>query len=159
VNYLRAIYSKMHKNIIAHPYAITAANVDELTDIDFVFICMDKSPPKQVIIDKLVSLDRSFIDVGMGVELIDTHLLGTLAVTTSTPAKRDHIAAKNRISFADVEGDYKSNIQIADLNALNAALAVVRWKKLCGFYHDARNEHFSTYTVSENMVTNDDSPA
>lgn len=47
---------------------------------------------------------------------------------------------------------------IADLNALNAALAVVRWKKLCGFYHDARNEHFGTYTVSENMITNDDSP-
>jgi antirestriction protein ArdC len=28
----------------------------------------------------------------------------------------------------------RCNIQIAELNALNAALAVIKWKKLCGFY-------------------------
>ena len=48
------------------------------------------------------------------------------------------------------------SIQIADLNALNAALAVVKWKKVCGFYHDAVQEHFSTYTINVNMLTNDD---
>lgn len=158
VDYLRSIYSKMHKGIVAHPYAVSAATLDELSNIDFVFICMDKGAEKRLIVEKLEALNRPFIDVGMGVQLVDTHLLGTVAVTTSTPRKRDHIAAKKRISFADVNNDYKSNIQIADLNALNAALAVVRWKKLRGFYHDARCEHFSTYTVSENMVLNDDSP-
>lgn len=158
VDYLRAIYGKMHKHIIAHPYVITPANVDELNSLDFAFICMDKGSAKRVIVEKLEALNRAFIDVGMGVALVDAHLLGTLAVTTSTPEKRDHVAGKNRISFADVAGDYKSNIQIADLNALNAALAVVRWKQLLGFYHDARHAHFSTYTVSENMLTNDDPP-
>lgn len=29
---------------------------------------------------------------------------------------------------------YKSNIQIAELNALNAALAVLRFKQIRGFY-------------------------
>jgi hypothetical protein len=39
--------------------------------------------------------------------------------------------------------DYDGNIQIAELNSLNAALAVIKWKKLCGFYNDRKAEHFS----------------
>lgn len=37
---------------------------------------------------------------------------------------------------ARVNDDYDYNIQIADLNALNAALTVIKWKKLWGFYLD-----------------------
>ena len=32
------------------------------------------------------------------------------------------------------EDDYSSNIQVADLNALNAILAIIRWKRYLGFY-------------------------
>ncbi|MGO9047784.1 MAG: hypothetical protein ACLQFW_13010 [Xanthobacteraceae bacterium] len=65
--------------------------------------------------------------------------------------------ANERISFVGDDNDlYAQNIQIADLNALNAALAVVKWKKLCGFYADLRKEHFSTYTIDGNALTNED---
>jgi hypothetical protein len=40
--------------------------------------------------------------------------------------------------------------------ALNAALAVVKWKKLFGFYADNEGEHFSTYTVDGNLLTSDE---
>jgi len=50
----------------------------------------------------------------------------------------------------------KKNIQIADLNMLNAAFAVIKWKKLLGFYKDLENEHFSTYTVDGNLLVNED---
>ena len=40
---------------------------------------------------------------------------------------------------------YSHNIQIAELNALNAALAVIKWKKLAGFYVDLEGEHFTVY--------------
>jgi len=36
--------------------------------------------------------------------------------------------------------------------ALNAALAVIKWKKLVGFYADFRHEHHSTYTIEVNML-------
>lgn len=39
-------------------------------------------------------------------------------------------------SSVSAEDAYRSNIQIADLNALNAVLAVGTWKRLCGFYVD-----------------------
>jgi hypothetical protein len=52
--------------------------------------------------------------------------------------------------------DYERNIQVADLNALNAILAVMKWKKLCGFYHDFVQEHDSTYTVNSHLLTRDE---
>ena len=48
--------------------------------------------------------------------------------------------------------------QIADLNALNAALAVIKWKKLCGFYQDFDEELHSVFTLDGNMLTNEDKP-
>ena len=53
--------------------------------------------------------------------------------------------------------NYARNIQIADLNALNAILAVIKWKKLFGFYVDLEREHHSTYTINGNVLMNEDS--
>jgi hypothetical protein len=44
------------------------------------------------------------------------------------------------------------------LNALNAALAVIKWKKLMGFYQDLDFEHHCTYTIGGNMLRNENSP-
>ena len=51
---------------------------------------------------------------------------------------------------------YARNIQVADLNALNAALAVIKFKKHFGFYCDLENEHFCTYTLDGNVIHNED---
>ncbi|HIC1934842.1 TPA: hypothetical protein ACW0QD_002540 [Citrobacter freundii] len=93
----------------------------------------------------------------MGLELVNGSLGGILRVTTSTKDKREHVHS-GRISFAGGgEKDiYASNIQVADLNALNAALAVIKWKKLKGFYRDLENEHHCTYTTDGNMLLNED---
>jgi hypothetical protein len=60
------------------------------------------------------------------------------------------------LADTDEENEYNRNIQIADLNALNAALAVIKWKKLAGFYRDDRHEHHATYTVAANMLLSED---
>ena len=51
------------------------------------------------------------------------------------------------------------NVQIADLNSLNATLAVIKWKKLCGVYQDLEGEHHSTYSTNVNALTSDESPS
>jgi len=56
----------------------------------------------------------------------------------------------------DADNEYDKNIQIADMNALNAALAVMKWKKLFGFYADNEREHYSTYTIDTNLLTSDE---
>ena len=157
VDYLKTIYSRMHRAVIAHDVALGASNLHLLDGVTFAFISMDAGEDKRLVIEKLEAPGASFIDVGMGLELDDGSLGGILRVTASTPEKREHVH-QGRISFAGGgEKDlYSSNIQIADLNALNAALAVVKWKKLRGFYRDLEREHHCTYTTDGNMLLNGD---
>lgn len=158
VAYFKEKYSRMHRGIVAVEARLGASNLDLLQGLDFVFLCLDRGGAKAPIVQALEEAGLPFVDVGMGVELVDDALLGALRVTTSTAARRDHIRARNRIYLGDRDGDddYARNIQIAELNALNAALAVVRWKKHYRFYHDPEREHYSTYTIDGNMMLNED---
>jgi Domain of unknown function (DUF6791)/ThiF family len=156
--YWQARYAPMRRGIIAHPEPIDEGNVGHLTTMDFVFISIDRGDIKGLIVRQLERAGTSFIDVGMGVFLMNGALGGQLRTTTSTPTTRLHVHEKGRISFKPGEIDdlYRRNIQIADLNALNAALAVIRWKRLCGFYLDLEREHFSVYQVDGNQLVNED---
>lgn len=157
VSYFAQRYSKMHRNILVHPYCLEATNTNELSTMDFVFLCIDKGGAKKAIVDVLEEAGIRFVDVGMGVQEVDGALGGVVRVTTSTSEMREHVHSEGGIPFGDAEADdYGQNIQIADLNALNAALAVIRWKKLCGFYRDLENEHFDAYTIDGNHMTNED---
>ncbi len=157
VGYLRGRYSKMHRGIVAHPYHLDATNIDELGGMDFVFVCMDGGENKKHVVTKLEELNIPFVDTGMGLYVVDDALMGQVRLTTSTAQKRDHLPA--RIGFGD-DGDnvYARNIQVADLNAFNAALAVIKWKKIFGFYKDPENEHQSTYDLDGNVIHNDEKP-
>ena len=156
VDYLKVIYGRMHRNIVAHPVGIDAGSLHFLDGVTFAFLSLDAGESKRLIVEKLEAIGAAFIDVGMGLELDEGSLGGILRVTASTPGKRDH--TRQRISFAGggAEDIYASNIQVADLNALNAVLAVVKWKKLRGFYRDLEREHHSTYTTDGNMLLNGD---
>lgn len=155
--YLKGIYSKMKKGIVSHPYRISGKNIDELKDASFVFISIDSGEAKKSIVERLEEFGVPFIDVGMGVYLADDKLGGLLRVTTSTQKLRSHVNEKNRISYeASDVNDYNTNIQIADLNALNATLAVIKWKKIMGFYLDLEEEHYTTYTLDGNILGNED---
>ncbi|MBP0019400.1 MAG: ThiF family adenylyltransferase [Cyanobacteria bacterium SBLK] len=154
VDYLKSIYSKMHCNIHSHAVAIDANNLNLLEGLTFVFVCIDSGLVKHQIFQKLEELDVPFIDVGMGLELVDGSLGGILRVTTSTPDKREHVYG--RISF-EAGGDdnlYATNIQVVELNAKNAASAVIKWKQIRGFYRDLEKEHHCTYTTDGNTITN-----
>ncbi|WP_426441008.1 ThiF family adenylyltransferase [Bradyrhizobium genosp. P] len=156
VDYFKAIYSRMHRGITAHPNFVGRSELGFMQTMDFVFICMDSGPAKKMLIDTLHVADKPFIDVGMGIELADDVLTGIARVTTSTPGHRDHVW--DCISCADnaAENIYTRNIQIAEMNALNAALAIIQWKKLCGFYFDPSPSFNTTYVISTNKLLKDE---
>ena len=134
VKYLKKQYGAMRNHITVHATYIDEANVNKLKGMTFVFICIDKASAKETIINYLESEGISFIDVGMGLHKNeDNKISGTVRVTTSTAEKRE---TRKCISFSGNDQDdvYTKNIQIAELNALNACLAIIRWKKTLGFY-------------------------
>jgi len=115
----------MHRGIIPHEENITVLNLDLLLEMDYVFVSIDISPPKKNIFPFLIKHEIPFIDVGMGVNIADDRLFGTLRTTSSTLESPDSYIG--RVSLEDVEDDvYTSNIQISELNALNAAMAVIK---------------------------------
>ena len=67
-----------------------------------------------MIFKKLEEFGISFIDVGMGIEVVNDSLIGILRVTLSTNQKREHIRQNNRVPFSDSDADgaYTQNIQI-----------------------------------------------
>jgi hypothetical protein len=156
--YFGALYSEMRRGIVVHSYDIDASNVAELNGLAFVFLCIDAGSAKQVIVESLEAFGVPFIDVGMGIYLVEDSLGGTLRVTTSTPGQRDHFRARVSLADTGIAEEYDTNIQVADLNAFNAALAVMKWKKLCGFYLDFEKEYNSTYVIDSNALICDDQP-
>ena len=158
VRYHSQRYSLMRTGIIEHSFHLDASNCHMLVGMDFAFLCVDRGDVKGPIIEAMEKFDIPFIDVGMGIERLNDQLLGVVRVTTSTPEKRDHVRDKKRIGLTggDADGIYTQNIQIVELNALNSALAVIKWKKLFGFYLDLDKEMFSTYTLDGNLILNED---
>ena len=153
--YFKAIYSEMHRNIVSHGY-VDDTNEVCLRDMNFVFVAVDKGRARRLVVEKLEEFGVPFIDVGMGVEEVQGSLLGQLRVTTGTDESRYLIRSTLPISDHIGDDEYSRNIQIADLNALNAALAVIKWKKLLGFYADLEKEHTGLYQIDGNHMVNED---
>ncbi len=156
--YFRDLYSKMHRHIFAHDFYVDSSNVGELKDMNFVFLSLDNGEAKKLIIQSLMEWNVPFIDVGMGVNQNEGSLFGQVRTTACVAGQQDAERIKQRIplSQADENNEYSTNIQIADLNALNATLAVIKWKKICGFYKDLDREHYSAYMIDGNTLVNDD---
>ncbi|MEV4320624.1 ThiF family adenylyltransferase [Microbispora rosea] len=155
VAFLSATYSKLRPGIVPHECRVDEHNVQELTEMDFVFLALTDGAAKKIIIDALEQHEVPFIDCGMGLYRVDDALAGQVRITTSTPGHREE--ARRRISFTDGEVDeYSQNIQIAELNSLNANLAVLKWKKLNGFYLDLDREHNTVFVLDGNTMINED---
>ncbi len=110
---------------------------DDFEGVTFAFVCVDKGSSRAGIFDLLISKGIPFIDVGMGLNRKQNSLNGMLR-TTYYPAEQGQAVRDKGWSEESENPDnlYKANIQIGELNALNACLAVLRFKQLRGFYFE-----------------------
>jgi len=156
VDYYKSIYSRMHKGIVEHPYYLEEDKFNELLQFTFVFISIDKGDIKKKIIEFLELNNIPFIDSGIGVDYKNGALTGLVRNTTGTEGKYGHFWESPYISYQDNPDNEYKNIQTAELNLLNAGFAVMKWKKLYGFYHDLTNEHNMFYRINANKIQNDE---
>ena len=159
VAYWHQMYSKMHRGIVPHPYQIDATTVGALQGMTFVFVCIDGGSAKRLIVETLEQYGIPFIDTGMGIGIRKNNSLGgILRATLSEPARRDTF--RSRVPMADTaeDAEYEDNIQVADLNAFNALLAVLRWKMFYKFYDDFQDALHVTYTIATSMLLSEDCP-
>lgn len=159
-DYFAAIYGRMHRHVTAASVYLDADNIDSiLADVTFVFLASDDPHSKTPIVAWLEDHDLPFIDVGMGVDEVDGHLTGLLRVTTSVPGHRDHVHRRNLIPTAAPHlDDYGRNIQTADLNSLNAVLAVISFKQHIDYYASMTPAGLTTYSVFAHQMANEEFP-
>jgi hypothetical protein len=130
--YFAEEYSRMHTGITAHAEYLTPDNLHHLDGATFVFLAAADAAERPGIMAWLRDRDVPFIDVGMGLSQVDAGLTGLVKVTAYLPGR--HGGLPSMPAAPPRDDDYGTNIQVADLNALNAQLAIIRWKRHLGYY-------------------------
>ena len=128
-------YENFRKGLSVTPAFIDASCHDEMDGVTFAFVCVDKGSSRAGIFDLLISKGIPFIDVGMGLNRKRGPINGLLRTTYYSAEHGQEVRQKDLAPLTDYSDDiYRANIQISELNALNACLAVIRFKQLRGFY-------------------------
>ena len=116
---------------------IDASSGADLEGVTFAFVCVDKGSARSRIFDLLISKGIPFIDVGMGLDRKRGPINGMMRATYYSAENAQRVRDKGLAEMSDQPDDiYRTNIQIGELNALNACLAVIRFKQLRGFYFE-----------------------
>ena len=153
VQYLAEIYGHMHKAVIPHCVRVAEENMCLLDDMDFVFISVDSVAARMSIANYLIDKEKAFIDSGLGFELNQDRIVGQVRVTTGLYGNYEHL--KDAFGSQQIDDDlYKSNIQVAELNALAAILSIAKWKRMMEFYGDtcSAGDLNVVYSVADNAI-------
>jgi molybdopterin/thiamine biosynthesis adenylyltransferase len=130
VDALAQQYGNWHTGLEPVPERITAENIERLRDFDFVFVSVDDGPARLHIVDWLSANNIPYVDCGVGLTRSLVGLSGFVRVTgVDRKAFEDNVKTC-RLPVENAKDDeYHQQAQIPELNALNAAMAVVRFKQ------------------------------
>lgn len=145
-------------NCLRHVEAtyIDESTADRLDNVTFAFVCVDKGSSRAGIFDLLIARGIPFIDVGMGLNRKHGPIGGMLRATYYPAGEGASMRDRQLADLSDAADDiYKSNIQIGELNALNACLAVVRYKQVRGLYRDTEGLRHILFGIDDMSVTGD----
>ncbi len=82
-----------------------------------------------------------------------------LRTTYFSAENGEAVRDKGLVEMADApDEEYRSNIQIGELNALNASLAVIKFKKLRGFYFDEQPNFHQVLELGECKLFSEPAP-
>jgi len=141
-------YEGFRNGINIHSKIINSDSTEDLKDVTFAFVCVDKGEARSEIINLLIKMNISFIDVGIGLGRENGFIGGILRTTYFSTENVQDILAKGLVPLTDLpEEVYRNNIQISELNALNACLAIIKYKQLRGFYLDESASHHLLFTL------------
>jgi hypothetical protein len=128
-------YGNWHSGIEPINERVTQENIERLLGFDFVFVSVDDGSARRLMVDWLSSKSVPFIDCGMGLNRSVVGLNGTVRITGVDRTAYDRTIDTAYLPTENTkEDEYRRQAQIAELNALNAALAVIRFKQHFGIY-------------------------
>lgn len=149
VEALAEAYGHFHRGIKPHVSRVDQNNVTCLAEFDFVFVCVDDAPSRQVITQACHRASVAFVDVGMGLNKGANGLYGFVRAAGGEQGDFDKLSGTQYLPAENAhDGDYRNQPQIAELNALNAAMAVIRFKQHMGFFDRLTESHAVVFDVA-----------
>jgi len=139
-------YGQWHTGIVPVPECITSENIEQLREFDFVFVSVDDGPSRLCIVKWLTENAIPFVDCGMGLNRLTDGLNGVVRITGV-----DRSAYERTVNTCYLptekrpEDEYKKHAQIAEFNALNACLAVIRFKQHFKIYDRLESSAWYTF--------------
>ena len=128
-------YDQWHAGIEPIAERITSENIARLKEFDFVFVSVDDGPARLLIIDWLSANGLPFADCGMGLNRSTVGLSGFVRVTGADRKAFEDNVGTVRLPVENAKNDeYQKQAQITELNALNATMAVIRFKQHFGLF-------------------------
>lgn len=142
VEYYRAKYASLRAGVHAHPARVESsiwfAKFLSEYPVDYAFVCIDQrkdcdSPRQDIVYAALSEARVPFIDSGVSITLDNGAIRG--AVTTSAYSGGS-LAWQDAIPNARIEGNAPGyrNVQLPEVNAMAASLAVMEWRRRTGQY-------------------------
>lgn len=150
-------YDNFRHGLTLYPKMLDTSAANDLDGVTFAFVCVDKGSARSEVFQMLIERGIPFIDVGMGPSLSKQGPIKGMLRTTYFPQGRaaDVLAAGHVETQDAPDNVYRTNIQIAELNALNAAIAVIRFKQLRGFYVDDVSGNSLLFDIRDLKVASD----
>jgi len=151
-------YNNFRTGLVVKPKFIDNSCSDDFKGVTFAFVCVDKGSSRADIFDLLLSLNIPFIDVGMGLHRKNGALSGMLRTTYYSVENGKNMRDMGLAELSDSSHDeYRTNVQIGELNALNACLAVIRFKQLRGFYFEEISSYNLLFDIADMKIVEESS--
>jgi Domain of unknown function (DUF6791)/ThiF family len=143
VEALACQYGLWHLGIVPIAERITEDNIEQLREFDFVFVTVDDGPSRLLILTWLTENEIPFVDCGMGLNRSAGGLNGAVRITgVDQSAFKRTVNTPYLPTGKNKDDEYRTFAQMAEFNALNACLAVIRFK-----------QHFKLYERSEDSAS------
>ncbi|WP_026842593.1 ThiF family adenylyltransferase [Citrifermentans bremense] len=146
-------YENFRSGLKVQAKFVDSSCTDDFEGVTFAFICVDKGSSRAGIFDLLIKKGIPFIDVGMGLSRKNGPIGGMVRTSYFSVENGPKVKDMAVAPLADNPDNlYKTNIQIGELNALNAALAVIRFKQLRSFYFEEIPYYNVLYDICDQKI-------
>ncbi len=160
VDYYHAKNEPLRKGIVPHAFRLDSPSVfhEFLRDhpVDFAFVCIDQltdgdSVRQDAVYRALTEAEVPFIDSGVSITVDDGAVRGSI---TTSAYDSGSLAWEHAIPNARVEGDVEGyrNVQLPEVNASAASLAVMEWRRFTGQYVDESESFLHRFRLEKPRI-------
>ena len=155
VHYYQTKYAVLRKHIRAHTIRVgspsTFTEFLSAHPIDFAFVCIDQlsdsaSPRQDAVYEALAGAHVPFIDSGVSITLENQAISGSVSTSAYEAGSLEWREAIPNASVQGILPAYR-NVQLPEVNALAAALAVMEWRRKTQQYISKSSSFFHKFRL------------